>query len=113
MTRVEETVGQPWKHASVKMPSAFNSKTPEAQPRRLIRQIFRVDREEISYLRFTLESYDGMALVGTLDPHAALIHVLTPPECVTALHELLESLREKEGLRIEPLMRPSPQSKGR
>jgi len=79
------------------------SQTVHGQPSPLVHQVFRVDREEIAYLRFTLESYDGMALVGTEDPHAALIHVLMPAECVAALQELIESLRQEEGLRIDLL----------
>ena len=33
------------------------------------KRTFLVDREEINYLRITLESYDGMAVVRTIDPH--------------------------------------------
>ena len=44
-------------------------------------RVFHVDRKEISYLRFTLESYDGMAIVTTLDPYTALIEVSIAPGC--------------------------------
>ncbi len=64
-------------------------------------QIFHVDRKEISYLRFTLESYDGMAVVTTLDPYTALIKVSIAPGCEEILSELLDSLKNQEGLRIE------------
>lgn len=64
-------------------------------------QIFRVDRKEISYLRFTLESYDGMAVVTTLDPYTALIEVSIAPGCEEIVFELLNSLKNEEGLRIE------------
>ncbi|HBF42649.1 MAG TPA: DUF4911 domain-containing protein, partial [Desulfobacteraceae bacterium] len=40
-----------------------------------IKQVFRVDRREICYLRFTLESYDGMAVVSTIDPYKAYIEI--------------------------------------
>ncbi len=69
----------------------------------MVRRVFRVDRQEIGYLRFTLESYDGMAQVGTLDPRAALIQVFMPTECQHTVMELLRALREEEGLLIEPL----------
>ena len=63
--------------------------------------LFRVDRREISYLRFTLESYDGMAVVTTLDPHTALIEISIAPRCEEIVFELLNSLKNEEGLRIE------------
>ena len=63
--------------------------------------VFHVDRKEISYLRFTLESYDGMAAVTTLDPYTALIKVSIAPGCEEIVSELLDSLKNQEGLRIE------------
>ena len=64
-------------------------------------QVFHVDRKEISYLRFTLESYDGMAAVTTLDPYTALIKVSIVPGCEEIVSELLDSLKNQEGLRIK------------
>jgi hypothetical protein len=68
-----------------------------------MRRVFRVERKEISYLRYTLESYDGMALVRTIDPHAALVEVLISPGCEHLVLELIESLKTEEGLRLEAL----------
>ena len=64
------------------------------------KQIFKVDRREIHFLRFTLESYDGMALVSTIDPHSALIEVSMAPGCETLVLELIDALKKDEGLRI-------------
>ena len=64
------------------------------------KQIFKVDRREIHFLRFTLESYDGMALVSTIDPYVALIEVSMAPGCEKWVLELLDALRRDEGLRI-------------
>ncbi|MFH1490156.1 MAG: DUF4911 domain-containing protein [Pseudomonadota bacterium] len=61
----------------------------------------KVDRNEINYLRVTLESYDGMALVRTLDPHAAVIEVRISPGCEPLVLELLNDLRDREGIHIE------------
>jgi hypothetical protein len=79
----------------ITMPSITN------HPSSLLRQVFRVDREEIGYLRFTLESYDGMAVVATLDPYAALIEVSISRGCEETVLQLLEALRQEEGLHIE------------
>jgi hypothetical protein len=60
-----------------------------------------VDRRDINYLRWTIESYDGMAVVRTLDPHKALIEIMISPGCEELVLELLDSLREQEGLNIQ------------
>ena len=78
--------------------STTNSHQSSTQP-----WVFHVDRREISYLRFTLESYDGMAAVTTLDPYTALIKVSIAPGCEEIVFELLDSLKNQEGLRIEKM----------
>ena len=64
-----------------------------------IRHIFRVDRRDINYLRTTIESYDGMAVVSTLDPGKAYLEIRISPGCEQLITDLLDSLRE-EGLEI-------------
>ncbi len=60
-----------------------------------------MQRRDINYLRSTIESYDGMAVVKTLDPHKAYIEVQISPGCEALVHELVTSLSREEGLRIE------------
>ena len=62
---------------------------------------FLVDRSEINYLRITLESYDGMAVVRTIDPHKARIEIMISPGCEGLVNEVLASLVKDEGLSIE------------
>ena len=64
------------------------------------KRTFLVDRSEINYLRITLESYDGMAVVRTLDPHEAKIEVMISPGCEGLVNEVLASLVKDEGLLI-------------
>jgi hypothetical protein len=66
---------------------------------RTIKRVFRVDPKEINYLRWTIESYDGMAVVRTLDPRKAYIELMISPGCEELVFELLDSLR-KEGLAL-------------
>ena len=66
-----------------------------------IKRIFWVDRKDINYLRSTIESYDGMAVVSTIDPYEATIEIGISPGCENTVMELLESLREGEGLRLK------------
>jgi hypothetical protein len=65
------------------------------------KRIFKVDREDIHYLRTTIESYDGMAVVRTVDPGEATIELLIAPGCEDLIAGLLAALREKEGIRLE------------
>ena len=67
-----------------------------------IRRVFSVDRREINYIRLTVESYDGMAVVRTIDPHAASIEVLIAPGCEETVIELLGDICQREGVRLEP-----------
>ena len=65
------------------------------------KKVFRVERGDISYLRFTIESYDGMAVVRTLDPFKALIELQISPGCEEFVQELMTSLSKEEGLLVE------------
>lgn len=65
------------------------------------RYVFRVDRRDIAYLRSTVESYDGTAVVRTLDSSVALIEMLASPGCEKTLEELVEHLVRVESLRLE------------
>ncbi|MBK5100404.1 MAG: DUF4911 domain-containing protein [Desulfobacteraceae bacterium] len=65
-----------------------------------IRRVFRVNRNDINYLSSTIESYNGMAVVTTLDPYEAYIELRVSPGCDNLVCELLDSLRLEEGLEI-------------
>jgi len=54
------------------------------------------------YLRATIESYDGMAVVRTIDPSEALIELLIAPGCEAFVDELLDDLRNREMIKIDP-----------
>ncbi|MBM3303402.1 MAG: DUF4911 domain-containing protein [Deltaproteobacteria bacterium] len=69
---------------------------------RTTRQVFCVDRRDIAYLRITLESYDGMAVVRTLDPRKALIEIQIAPGCDRMVHDVMEALAKKEGIKLIP-----------
>lgn len=58
-------------------------------------RFFRVPREEIAYLKCIIESYEGMAVLRTEDPHEALVELMIAPGWEKVLEELLEGLREE------------------
>ena len=54
---------------------------------------YRVDKREISFLRFILEAYDGIAVLTTLDPASGIIEICVAPGCEEELDEILEELK--------------------
>jgi hypothetical protein len=62
---------------------------------RFVKRHFLMPRAEIGYLRFVLESYDGLAFVRTLDRHAALVEIAYPPSRRADAEELLAALAEE------------------
>ncbi len=68
---------------------------------------FHVDRREISYLRWIMESYDGMAFLKTIDSRQALIELEISPGCERLVLELLDHLRNHEHIKITPVLNMS------
>lgn len=64
------------------------------------KQIYQVKKNDINYIRWTVESYDGMAVVRTIDPSTASIEILIAPGCEKWINSLLLSLRVDEGIEI-------------
>jgi len=64
---------------------------------------FHVKRKEISYLRWVVESYDGMAFLKTIEPYEAVIELEISPGCETLVLELIDSLRKNEQILLSPI----------
>ncbi len=67
---------------------------------------FRLHREDIAYLKFIIESYEGMAVVRTKDPHEAIVELMVAPGWEEEFERVLEGLRKE--ITIEPLRSYSP-----
>ena len=63
---------------------------------------YRVDKREISFLRFILEAYDGIALLTTLDPASGIIEIRVAPGCEEELDEILEELKSNILIEAHP-----------
>lgn len=61
---------------------------------------FRLRRQDIAFFKFIIESYEGMAVVRTQDPHEAIVELMLAPGWEKDLEKVLESLREE--MAIEP-----------
>ncbi|PLX80126.1 MAG: DUF4911 domain-containing protein [Desulfuromonas sp.] len=57
-----------------------------------------LEKAEIAYLRFVLESYDGLAFVRTLDKTGALVEVAYPPSRSADAEILLAALEQETGM---------------
>jgi hypothetical protein len=52
----------------------------------------RVPRREIAYVKFVFESYEGVAVVRTLDRHAAVLVVLAVPDFEAQARQIVRAL---------------------
>ena len=52
----------------------------------------RLPRREIAYVKFVFESYEGVAVVRTLDRHAATLVVLAAPDFEAAARAVVDAL---------------------
>ncbi len=68
-----------------------------------IRKSYLVDKSRISYIRWIIESYDGMAIVSTINPVEAVIELKIAPGCEYIVNELVHSLRVDEGIKLNPI----------
>lgn len=68
-----------------------------------VKKSFIVDRSRINYIRWIVESYDGMAIVSTIDSNSAVIELKIAPGCETIVNELIQSLRYDEGIKLKPV----------
>jgi len=60
-----------------------------------IKQIYRVDRKEISFLRFIFEGYDGIAVIKTIDPKKGVILLYISPGCEDDTEMILKDLKQE------------------
>jgi hypothetical protein len=82
--------------------SAFEKKTFKAglfydiamEP--FTKKYFRLPRKQIGFLRFILESYDGLAFARTLDSRLALVEIAYPPSRQALITSLAEDLALEE-----------------
>lgn len=65
---------------------------PSSPDRFLKKRYFIVDREQIVFLRFLFESYDGLLFITTLDRHRAVVEISFPPSRSADAGQLLTQL---------------------
>ncbi len=56
---------------------------------------FRIRRKDIAYFKFIIESYEGMAVVRTVDPSEAIVELMIAPGWEEDADDVLEALRRE------------------
>ena len=59
--------------------------------------LLRVPRAEIAYVKFVFESYEGIAIVRTLDRYEARVVILAVPDFLADVRAVVESLVAEGG----------------
>ena len=77
-------------------------------PRSMILRSVKVGREHIGYLKWLLESHDGMATPTTREGVDDVVDLMVAPDFVEELDELLDAISLEIGLTRVPVPPKSP-----
>jgi hypothetical protein len=66
------------------------------------KKYYRVDRREISFLKFIFESYDGITMFSTIDPDLGIVEFHISPGCESDVEMVLNDLQKN--IIIEPVI---------
>ena len=61
-----------------------------------------VKPEDIAYIKFIFESYDGVGIIRTVDRKRAIVVLLAIDDLVHVAHQILESLKQDTSLNEIP-----------
>ncbi len=65
------------------------------------RLFYRIKREDVCFLRFVIEGYDGLTIMTTLDSRTGLVSLAAAPGCEFEIKSLMEDMRRE--MWIEPV----------
>jgi hypothetical protein len=63
--------------------------------------ILSIEKSEICYLQWIIESYDGMAVMRTIDPTNGTVEISIAPGCMEEIVSLLNCLKEEGSIHIK------------
>ncbi len=63
-----------------------------------IQKLYRINRKDISTLKFLLESYEGIAVPRTVDDKIALVEVMIPAGFYRTFMDLVAEIAEETGM---------------
>jgi hypothetical protein len=56
---------------------------------------YRMDRRQISFVKFILEAYDNVAVMSTMDPQAGVVRISIAPGCEALVKGIMDSFTGK------------------
>jgi hypothetical protein len=69
--------------------------------------LLQIPPQEIAYLSFIMESYEGVAVVRTIDPRKGQVELMFPPDYQDEIGEILKDLAQEF-----PIQEVSPATRG-
>jgi hypothetical protein len=96
----------------LKAPREGEDVTRPSRALRSRRCYYRVDRRDISLLRFILEAYEGVASMTTVQPEEGLVMVAMAPGQERLATAVLSALGRRRDLRLEPVAAPPSAGQG-
>ena len=63
--------------------------------RLVIEQYYKVQRRDVSYIKFILEGYEGLAVVTTVDRYDSIIKVLIAPDFAEEATGIMNALMDE------------------
>jgi hypothetical protein len=67
-----------------------------------------IEKREICYLQWIIESYDGMASLRTIDPAHGKVEISIAPECSEEIFSLINRLEEDMRIHVKEKKGHSP-----
>ena len=65
-----------------------------------IQLYFRVNPKDMAFVKFIVESYEGLAVLRTLDPREGIMEWMISPDLVEQAQELIDALRKEISILI-------------
>jgi len=62
---------------------------------RPFKKFLKLNRKDISYMQFLIESYEGLATVTTVDKNVAIIKLSIMPDSLSDVDKILDSIRNE------------------
>jgi hypothetical protein len=62
--------------------------------------ILSIEKSEICYLQWIIESYDGMAVMRTIDPANGTVEISIAPGCMEEIVSLIDYLKEDGSIHV-------------
>ncbi|MBW2076819.1 MAG: DUF4911 domain-containing protein [Deltaproteobacteria bacterium] len=64
------------------------------------KHILSIEKSEICYLQWIIESYEGMAVMRTIDPMNGTVEISIAPGCTEEILSVIEHLKENGSIHL-------------